>query len=197
MASVLAGFRPVKHLNGSPYNGQVNRYIAPTTEVGAINVGDLVILSANDSGDVYPAVTRATGTTAVVPVGVVVGFQPDYSNLNLGNYGAGATRRVCLVADSPDIIFAAPQDAVGGVVATASIGLNIALVPGSASTASPYASTMLLDSSDVAVTNTYPFRIMGVTDAPDNSVTSTARPAELLVKINTHRLGDGPGVAGI
>jgi hypothetical protein len=82
MASVLSGFRPVKHQNGSPYNGQFNRYVVPAAEAGAINVGDLVILSDSDSGEFYPAVERASGTTAVVPVGAVVGFEPDYANLN-------------------------------------------------------------------------------------------------------------------
>lgn len=197
MASVLAGFRPVKHLNGSPYNGQLNKYTVPAGETGAINVGDLVILSDTASVTKYPSIERASGTTAVVPVGVVVGFEPDYANLNTGNYRPGSTLRTAYVADSPDIIFAAPQDAVGGVIGLASIGLNVALVAGTAATAVPYASAMLLDSSDVATTNTYPFRIMGFTDAPDNDETSTSRPAEVLVKINTHRLGDGPGVAGV
>ena len=197
MASVLAGFQPVKHLNGSPYNGAVNRYTAPAAETGAINVGDLVILSDSSSGTKYPAVERASGTTAVVPVGVVVGFEPDYSNLNTGNYRPGSQLRTVLVADSPDIIFQAPQDGVGGVIGVASIGLNVALVAGSAATTAPFASAMTLDSSDVATTNTYPFRIMGIVDAPDNDETSTARPAAILVKINTHRNATGPGVAGV
>lgn len=197
MASVLAGFRPVKHMNGSPYNGQINRYIVPAAEAGAINVGDLVILSDSDSGEFYPAVERASGTTAVVPVGAVVGFEVDYSNLSTSGFRAASTKRIALVADSPDLIFAAPQDGVGGVIATASIGLNVALVAGSASTTVPYASAMVLDSSDVATTNTYPFRIVGLTDSPDQSASSTSRPAEVLVYINTHRNGSGPGVAGV
>lgn len=197
MASVLAGFRPVKHLNGSPYNGQVNRYIIPAAETGSVNVGDLVILSDSDPGEFYPACERASGTTTVVPVGVVVGFVPDYSNLNAGNFGAGSTKRIALVADSPDLIFAAPQDGVGGNIATASIGLNIGLVAGSAQTTAPYASQMKLDSSEVAVTGTHPFRIVGFTDSPDQSVSDTSRPPEVLVTINTHRLGRGPGVAGV
>lgn len=197
MASVLAGFQPVKHMNGSPYNGQVNRYTVPAAESGAINVGDLVILSSQDSGTVYPAIARASGTTAVVPIGVVVGFVPDYSNLNLGNYRPASTLRTALVADATDLVFLAPQDAVGGVIATASIGLNVALVAGSASTSGAYASAMKLDSSDVATTNTYPFRIVGIQDAPDSDPASTSNPAAVLVTINTHRLGSGPGVAGV
>ena len=88
MASVLAGFRPVKHMNGSPYNGQVNRYMISASDSQATNVGDLVVLSDNDAlvdatgNGVYPAVERAGSGTAAAIVGAIVGFEPDYSNLN-------------------------------------------------------------------------------------------------------------------
>jgi hypothetical protein len=195
MASVLAGFRPVKHRDGSPYNGQVNRYIIPSAETTAVNVGDLVILSDSDPGEPYAAVERATGTTAVVPIGVVVGFEPFYENLNVGNFRPASTKRIALVADSPDLIFAAPQDGVGGNYATASIGLNTTLVAGSPQTVVPYASQMKLDSSEVNTTNTWPFRIVGFTDSPDRE--EAGRIPEVLVTINTHRWGSGPGVAGV
>jgi len=126
MASVLAGFRPVKHMNGSAYNGQVNRYMISASDSQATNVGDFVQLSDNDAlvdnaagFGVYPAVERIGSGTAVPIVGVIVGFEPDYSNLNTPNYRAASTRRVALVADALDIIFAGPQDAVGGVVEVA------------------------------------------------------------------------------
>jgi hypothetical protein len=209
MANVLAGFRPVKHLNGSPYNGQLNRYMVSASETVAINVGDLVVLSdsaalvdAADTVGVYPAVERA-GTSTTTPVttaaivGAVVGFEPDYSNLNLGPVRLASTRRVVFVADSPDIIFAAPQDAAGGVVAAASVGLNANLIPGVTSTTGNFASGMSVDSSSVTTTNTAPLRIVGVTAAPDQDVTSTARPAELLVAINTHQYNANTGSTGV
>jgi hypothetical protein len=196
MASVLAGFRPVKHLNGSPYNGQVNRYMVAAGEAVALNVGDLVKLADDAAitdpvtGGVFPAVERAgtsttTAVTAVPIVGAIVGFLPDYSNLNLNNVRLASTYRVALVADSPDIVYAAPQDGTGGVVAAASVGLNAALTPGVTSTTGSVASGMSVDSSSVSTTSTLPLRIVGVTAAPDQDVTSTTRPAELLVMINT------------
>lgn len=196
MASVLAGFRPVKHLTGAPYNGQLNRYMISASDTAVTNVGDLVVLSDNAAlvdGDqgVYPAVERAGSGTSAAIVGVVVGFEPDYSNLNTGNYRAASTRRVALVADSPDLIFAAPQDGTGGVVAAASVGLNVAVNLGTAASTAPWASGMSVDSSTVATTNTLPLTIVGVTASPDQDVTSTARPAELLVKINTHQFANG------
>jgi len=200
MASVLTGFRPVKHLTGAPYNGQLNRYMISASNAAVTNVGDLVVLSTDASlvdGDqgVYPAVSRAASGTAAAIVGVVVGFEPDYNNLNAGNFRAASTRRIVLVADSPDLIFAAPQDAVGGVVAAASVGLNVAVNLGTAVAVAPWNSGMSVDSSTVATTNTLPLKIVGVTAAPDQDVTSTARPAELLVMINTHQLANG--IAGV
>jgi len=201
MASVLAGFRPVKHMNGSPYNGQVNRYMISVSDTQVTNVGDFVQLSDNPalvdpSEGVYPAVERIGSGSAVPIVGVIVGFEVDYSNLNAGAYRAASTRRVALVADASDIIFAAPQDAVGGVVAAASVGLNVAINLGTAASTAPYASGMSVDSSTVLGTATLPLQVMGVTASPDNDVTSTARPAEILVRINTHQYG-AAGLAGV
>ena len=202
MASVLAGFRPVKHMNGAPYNGQVNRYMISASDSQATNVGDLVQLSDNDAlvdatgNGVYPAVERIGSGTAVPIVGAIVGFEPDYTNLNAGNYRAASTRRVVLVADSPDLIFEAPQDAVGGVVAAASVGLNASINLGTAATTAPYASGMTVDSSTVATTATIPLQVIGVVASPDNDVTSTSRPAALLVRINTHAF-KAAGLAGV
>lgn len=202
MASVLAGFRPVKHLTGAPYNGQVNRYMISVSDTAATNVGDFVQLSDNAAlvdtvgFGVYPAVERIGSGTAVPIVGVIVGFEVDYSNLNTGNYRAASTRRVALVADAPDLIYAAPQDAVGGVVAAASVGLNVAINLGTAATTAPWASGMSVDSSTVATTATLPLQVVGVTASPDNDETSTARPAELLVRINTHAF-QAAGLAGV
>lgn len=201
MASVLAGFRPVKHLNGSPYNGQFNKYTVSSAETVALNVGDLVALSdsaavVDAGGGVYPAVERV-GTSTTTPVtsaaivGAIVGFEVDYSNLNAGNYRAASTARVVYVADSPDLVFAAPQDAVGGVIAAASVGLNSALVPGTTSASAPYASGSSVDSSSVSTTSTLPLRVVGFTNSPDQDVTSTSRPAEVLVMINTHQYANG------
>ncbi len=199
MASVLAGFRPVKHRNGSPYNGQFNRYMISASDSQVTNVGDLVVLSDNDAlvdpdGGVYPAVERAASATSSAIVGAIVGFEPDYSNLNTGNYRVGSTRRVAYVADSPDLIFAAPQD---GNIAAASVGLNCSLVIGSGASTAPYASTMKVDSSEVDTTATDPVQIVGIVSSPDNSARLTnSENAELLVRINTHAF-NAAGLAGV
>jgi hypothetical protein len=195
MATVLAGFRPVKHISGGAYNGHVNRYVVPAAETGAINVGDFVVLSDSAAVGGYPACERSTVTTAGNLLGVVVGFEIDPSNLNLNNIRLASTQRFALVADNPQLIFAAPQNGSGGVIAAASVGLNVAIAVGTAATTAPGASTMLVASNTVATTNTLPLKIVGITDAPDTDITSTTRPSEVLVIINTHQYA--PSIAGV
>lgn len=202
MASVLSGFRPVAHIGGSSFNGQIRKYMISASDTQATNVGDFVQLSDNDAlvdpvgFGVFPAVERIGSGTAVPIVGVIVGFEPDYTNLNAPNYRAASTRRVCYVCDAVDTIFAGPQDAVGGVVAAASVGLNVAINLGTAGTSGAYNSGMSVDSSTVATTATLPLQIIGVTSAPDNDVTSTTRPAEIRVRVNTAAYG-AAGLAGV
>ena len=203
MASVLAGFRPVKHLNGSPYNGQVNRYMISASDSQVTNVGDLVQLSDNDAltdttygVGVYPAVERIGSGSAVPIVGAIVGFEPNYADLNTSAYRAASVKRIALVADSPDLIFAAPQDGTGGVIAAGDVGKNWEINLGTAASTAPYASGMSVDSSTVNTTATLPLQVVGITASPDNSTTSTSRPAEVLVRINTHAF-NAAGLAGV
>ncbi len=202
MASVLAGFRPAKHLNGSPYNGQVNRYMISASDSQATNVGDFVQLSDNDAladagGGVYPAVERIGSGTSVPIVGVIVGFEPDYSNLNTPNYRAASTRRVALVADATDLLFAGPEDATGGAVTATMVGRNFAINLGTAGTSGAYASGMSLDSSTQATTATLPLQLMGIVASPDNDARLAATSAaEVLVRVNTHAYM-AAGLAGV
>ena len=67
------GFKPVKHLNGNPWNGKVNVYYIPSTDNTATFVGDAVKLAGSaDATGKYPTVAQAAATNAIC--GVVVGF---------------------------------------------------------------------------------------------------------------------------
>jgi len=62
--SKINGFKPVKHVNGSPYNGQANVYFVPSTDSTALFVGDVVKLAADGNASGYQQVTAATAGTA-------------------------------------------------------------------------------------------------------------------------------------
>lgn len=184
MANVsrVNGFRPVKHLNGSPYNGQFNKYFIPSTDNVAVFVGDIVKLASSASADGYPTVAQAAaGNTGI---GVVVGFEADPNALNVPIYRPASTDRVVYVADAPDLIFEAQEDAVGGALTVAGVGLNVNFIVGAGST-STGASGMQVDTSTALASSTLPLQILGFVDRIDNEIGSAN--AKVLVRFNVHQ----------
>lgn len=206
MANVsrVNGLRPVKHLNGSPYNGQVNIYYLPAGDATATFVGDAVKLGGSADANGIPTIAQAAATNALV--GVVVGFVPlkmdpvggsmtsGSTSLDTPQYRPASTAMYALVADAPDLVFEVQEDAVGGAAAVADVGLNASLVVGSGSTTTG-ASGMQLDTSTKATTATLELKIRGFVVRPDNEVGSAN--AKLLVSINNHQLGSSTGTAGV
>lgn len=181
------GLRPVKHLDGSPYNGAVNRYYIPASDSTATFVGDAVKSGGTADADGVPTIAQAAAGDAIR--GVIVAFEPNPDNLGI-NYRAASTARYALVADAPDLVFEIQEDAVGGAVAITAVGNNADLVVGSGNTTSG-ASGMELDSSTVATT-TAQLRILGFVQDPKNEV--GVANAKLLVSINEHELKSTTGV---
>ena len=66
--SKIAGFRAVKHTNGSPYNGQANMYAVNASDATALFVGDPVKLDGNGSAIGLASVTKATQGASVLGV---------------------------------------------------------------------------------------------------------------------------------
>lgn len=183
MANVdrVNGFRPVRHLNGSPYNGQVREYVVLAADSTALFVGDLVKLTGAADTDGRATVTQAAAGDTVV--GVVVGFGVNPDNLNI-TYRPASTLRTVMVADSPDIIFEAQADET---LAAASVGLNANFVVGTGNTATG-ASGMEVDTSTAATTATLPLKILGFSRRVDNEV--GAADAKVEVMINKHQMAN-------
>lgn len=196
ITSRVNGFKPVKHLNGSPYNGQFNIYEIVAGDGTATMVGDLVKADTGaptadtimGSGAYYPTCIRG-GTTGEVTtglyIGVVVGFIPDPTTLNNVNYRVASTKRYAMVADSPDLIFEV-QDG-GTVPCTATlIGNNTGFMATAGSTTTG-ASGMTTGTTAPTTTNALPLKIMGIKNSPDNDPASAGTTNQrLLVMINQH-----------
>ncbi len=187
MANVarLGGFKPVKHLNGSPYNGQMNIYEIVAGDGTAVNVGDLVKADAGTATDVYPTCIRLAASGQVTSgnvLGAVVGFVVDPTNLNTPQYRAVSTKRYALVADSPDLIFECVD---GGTVpcTLTLIGMNTG-VTATAPNTTTGVSPMATGTTAPTTTSTLPLRIVGIVKSPDNE--SAAASQRLLVMINNH-----------
>ena len=192
MANVdrVNGLRPVKHMNGSPFNGQTNYYSIPASDGTAVFIGDLVKLGGSSDADgVQDVIQAAAGDT---PVGVVTHFEPLATDLELAHRKA-STLRYAYVADSPDLVCEVQEDADGGALALASVGLHadVIVAAGDATTGT---SGMELDTSTAATTSTLVLRILGFVQRDDNTVASAN--AKVHVGFNVHQYGN-VGIAGV
>ena len=205
--SRINGFRAVKHVNGSPYNGQANIYATAAADGTAIFVGDPVKITSDANAQGIQIVTKATQGAAVL--GVCVGvintkLDPVGGSMTAGSialdtpqYRPASTAQYILVCDSPDVIYeveAATGSNSAYSFAVADVGLNADLttVAGSTTTGTSGAA---LDMSTKATTATLQFKIMGVVQRPDNEITGNY--TKVLAKINNAQLSAGTGTAGV
>jgi len=206
MASVsrINGFRPVKTINGGPYNGQANLYFVPSSDSTVIMVGDAVKLAGDARAATgAPTVTRAGATDA--PVGIVVGIlftgvgdltnMPPVNDLNTPVYRRASTDRYLLVCDDPSVVYEVQYagTSVSAATITANVGQNGQFTTTAGSTTSG-SSGMQLDSSGLATTATLPLKIVGFPNRPDNIPGDTY--FSYYVKLNQVVYGTGTGSTG-
>lgn len=192
MANVdrVFGFRPIGHLNGSPWNGKVTKYAILAADGTATFVGDLVKLSGTADADGVASVAQcAAGNT---PVGPIVWMEPNPDNLSQ-NYRTASTLRYVYVADDPDLVMECQEDAVGGALAITNVGQNADIVVAAGSTTTGQ-SGMELDSSTANTTSTLVLRILGFMQRPDNEV--GVANAKMKVAFNVHQYGS-VGTTGV
>lgn len=208
MASVsrINGFRPVKHVNGSAWNGQTDVVFMPSTDATVVMVGDVVQLAGDARAATgVPTVTRQATATGV-PYGVVVGMLftgmgdvtnvPPVTDLNTPVFRRANTDRYLLVCTDPTVVYEVQYAGTGVAAATitANVSLNgqFTLTAGNTTTG---ASGMQLDSAGLATTATLPLKIVGFPNRPDNI------PGDQFfsyyVKLNGATLSDGTGQAGV
>ena len=197
--SSINGFRPVKHLNGSPFSGQGNLYYVASA-ADEIFVNDIV--KASGSADTNGIMGVDLATTEV-PVGVVIGimhskFDPvgklttgstslDLPTVaNIPAYGSGYV----LVADSPDLVM--EVETSNGDYAAVDTGLNATLATGTR-TSTGVTSPATIDMGTESTTSTLNFRILGLSQKVGNELATSAK---LLVMFNRHQFG-AVGTTGI
>lgn len=208
--SKINGFNPVKHLNGSPYNGQATMYAHSSSDSTALFVGDVVKLSgsANTSGIQYvTAATAGTAGTGAAAVGVVVGvvntkLDPVTGKMTNGSialdtpqYVPASTEQYLMVADATDIIYEVEATNGGSsyTMAAADVGLNANLYAGSGSTTTGN-SAFSLDMGDSGSTATLPFKVVGIAQRPDNALGAACK---VLAQLNNSQFKGGTGTAGV
>lgn len=207
--SRINGFRPVKHQNGSPYNGQATMYYV-ASGAGNVFVGDTVKLTADANSDgIQQVAPHAAGTagTGQAGVGVVVGvvnakLDPVTGKMTAGSialdtpqYIATATGGYVMVADATDLIYEVEATNGGSSYsfAVADVGQNANVYAGAGSTTTG-SSAFSVDLGDKGTTATLPFKIVGVSRRIDNETTGSA--TKVLVTFNNHQF-KSTGTAGV
>ncbi len=177
MANVIRkrGFRPVRHIDGSPYNDSSMMFYC--TESTATFIGDVVkfdgtsgaagtVVSGVDVEGMKIVLHAANTTTGTNLAGVVVGFLPV--DVLPGNYRAASAAQILLVCTDPTVVYEVQEDGDTTPLTSSMMGNNIALVSGAGSTVTG-ASAYAIDSTGTSTTATYPFKILGLTKRPDNA----------------------------
>lgn len=213
------GAQPVGYVNGAPWNGKANLYHIPSGDALAYYIGDFVTtIGTTGGGDVngVPDVKRAANgaVTAqqlrgvivgvmVSPIGVGAGSTAAASvNLNIAYVPATkANDYYVMVADDPNLIFEIQGDnaatlslSTGGTGSTPVISANAGYTQAAPATANGPLSGSLLTTASINTTSTLPLKILSLPYRPN--VDNTAN-IPLLVMINTHELGHGPGTTGV
>ena len=183
--SRVYGLRLVKSLTGSE-NGNLETFAVLASDGTALFTGDVVKSAGTADANGVQAVTRATANTDL-PVGVIAGFLPDYSNLNSpAQYRAASTARSVFLVIDPAAVFEVQANAA---TAVADIGLNVGLAYTAGSTTTGQ-SGMQADMATKATTATLPLKIVGVVQRPDQDMSDSSN-WKLLVTLNTNNFGGG------
>jgi len=191
------GFVPVRHLDGSAYNGQFVPFLIQSTDGTATFVGDIVIhggtagaagvvVAGMDMEGVPACIRGSAGTTGQDIVGVVRGFLVDPTNLAL-KYRLASTNRVALVVTDLSVVYQAQEDAVTTPLTAAMVGMNAAYTTTAGSTTTGI-SAECIQSTSQATTATLPLKILGLAKVPGNAFNTAGAgtdPGTFEVVLNT------------
>jgi hypothetical protein len=184
------GLRPVRYVDGRPYNGAVEYYFA-TGATGVIRPGDPVVEagSANTSEvqgyapGTLPTCTIALDGAGDPITGVCVAVLPVTRDSLI--YRETSTDRIIAVARGADLIFECQADAGGTALAATDVGNFVVL---KAATTATLRSDWTVDTATAPnTTATFQAKLMGFGKGVKNEIGAYA-VVELL--INNHTLGN-------
>lgn len=188
------GLTPIRHLNGSAWNGAMNVYWHSSTDTTAIFKGDVVttkmIMGGKGKGQNGPYPQVVSGAAEKTPyLGVAWGFgytpelAANVANLNAPNYAAALAEIFVFVIDDPGVIYEM-QD--GALMASTSIAGNYNSTGwGSGSTVTGRSAGELLN-TDNADGGTAGFRLMRLVPRADNELAINAA-WEVMINIHTYK----------
>lgn len=190
------GLRPVKYLDGSPYNAAAGvKGLAWDTST-ALAIGDPVVLSGTANAEGFPEYKRAA---AVGPIdGVITGILSgvgldenvilrDQARTIVATSSNAGASYVQIAVASANLLFEIQEDSVGNAVEIAEVGLH-ANIDQAAPDSVNGISKVELDSSSAAADTTggLAVKIHSLVERTDNAVGTNAKWYVTSVKSTNH-----------
>lgn len=184
------GLRPIRYVDGRPYNGAVDFYFA-TGATGVIRPGDPVVeAGAANTTEIQgfapgtlPTCTIAADGAGDPITGVCVAVMP--TNRDSLTYRETSTDRIIAVARGHDLIFEVQSDAGGTALAGTDVGQFVVFK--AATTATTYSDWTVDTATAPNTTATFQAKLMGFGKKPNNEIGAYAVVEVLL---NNHTLGN-------
>lgn len=191
-----AGFQVVGSQGVGEYTGAWKRVAFASGDSTAAFLGSMVKYTGSQIqvlGEWLPVVTLASPSDTKL-AGAIQSFDPQRAG-SWGTYNRVASAIVAgfLPAD-PFAYYQAQEDSVGGnIVQTTNTGNNVDFTAESGSTVTGY-STMQIDSSTAANTDTLPLRLVSIVNRVDNDGSTTNRTWLVTVNQSAYPAGSTTGV---
>ncbi|MCP3681603.1 MAG: hypothetical protein GY861_02840 [bacterium] len=168
------GLRPVRYVDGTPWNGQTIRCYIHASYATALFIGDPVVmetaLANKDTTVKHPTIIRASVASGSVMRGVITSFEPNPDNLTRQYSPASTQGWANVVFATPDLIFQVRDD---GDATPSKVfpGQNGILAAGSGGSTSTGLSSFVLDGSTTpTTTQAHTIHIHALADIPDNEM---------------------------
>jgi hypothetical protein len=190
------GFRPYKTLAGDNWNGSFVKCYAAAD----CFMGDAVIMETtgvDNGGAGYQTVVRAPNLATAIVYGVVVGWEPNPSNLDkLYHVGSASTYAVYVCID-PDMTYLVQDDGEGThALSHLDVGSNIDGVVAAGSTSTGL-SNMEVDASVTGITGVAQMHLVSIPPLVGNVIATAYCDYQILFDISTYHNGGAIRVTGV
>ena len=176
------GLRPVKNLSGAPVNFQESYFATASTDAVAIFPGDPVKLTGGTDAAGIPIVAQCAAGD--IPVGVMTAIVANGADLTQMYRKASTAAYIYAITDTNTVF----EGQANAAVALADATKNCSIVVAAGNTTTGVSGVMLDTSGTINTTNTLTFRLLGFSQALDN--TPNAAYNKMLCKINSSAYGN-------
>ena len=186
------GLKPVRHIDGSPWIGQATLCVVLGADTSDYFIGDAVMFGGSGDANGIPSVIKYAnaGNAATATCGTIVGVhkvRPTIGSLEGASLeleeksllGSITSDQFVMVVMDTAVVYECRSDTTG--LRRNHIGSNVDITVTAPSNRKQLSATVLAGTGATgapAATATFPFRIIGFKQSPDNEINASAATDE-------------------